>query len=628
MKKRFFFLGIFFIFSLASIFADRQGYEIKNFKYKATYHSDNTISVWETIDVNFTEARHGIYQSFYDDFYLNVAPAGKDEDVRYYKYKINNLSAQGEDFSVNHEDGLYTIKIGSASSFVNGRHIYNISYTCQIPDDRYDAADFIYCTVLGDQWSVPIDHFEFELTFENGLPALSDFAIYSGAYGSYKNALDIIAQKDGNTIYGEADFVQGGNSITIFSRLYEGYFTNERQANNFLLSWIFWALSFAFVIFQAFAILKTHHKTVIPTVEFYPPDGISSAEVGTIVDNCADQKDLASLVPWFASKGYLTIEQTDKTVVVKKVKDLEEGAPLYQKKFFNALFSASDTMAFDNAPASFYNDYTAARSALTAEFTGEKVLYKNKKVAIFSLLANFLLTMLFLMDNSPVESFYNIEQFVPSAISLVLGILATLFVNKKTFFKGKFLRGMIFISLFQALNFVFATVSILNSEVVVPKNISVCTLALSFLVSLFEFRRIVKSDWNVEISGKLVGLKQFIKTAEIDQLKMLVDENPEYFYKVLPYAMVFDLTDKWTNLFKDIDMQKPDWYQDSRAVKNTFNYYPLMMASCLNSINGGISSEITRHVASQSKSFAGGSSSFGGGGFSGGGAGGGGGGSW
>ncbi len=125
-----------------------------------------------------------------------------------------------------------------------------------------------------------------------------------------------------------------------------------------------------------------------------------------------------------------------------------------------------------------------------------------------------------------------------------------------------------------------------------------------------------------------MGLKQFIKTAEIDQLKMLVDENPEYFYKVLPYAMVFDLTDKWTNLFKDIDMQKPDWYQDSRAVKNTFSYYPLMMASCLNSINGGISSEITRHLSSQSKSFAGGSSSFGGGGFSGGGAGGGGGGSW
>lgn len=35
---------------------------------------------------------------------------------------------------------------------------------------------------------------------------------------------------------------------------------------------------------------------------------------------------------------------------------------------------------------------------------------------------------------------------------------------------------------------------------------------------------------------KILGLREFIETAELDRINTLVEENPEYFYSVLPFA--------------------------------------------------------------------------------------------
>ena len=81
--------------------------------------------------------------------------------------------------------------------------------------------------------------------------------------------------------------------------------------------------------------------------------------------------------------------------------------------------------------------------------------------------------------------------------------------------------------------------------------------------------------------------------SDIDKLNELVEDDPEYFYHIIPYAYVFGLTNKWIRNFEDIPVVTPDWARTSSG--------------------GG--------------SWSGGGG-FSGGGFSGGGAGGGGGGGW
>ena len=84
-----------------------------------------------------------------------------------------------------------------------------------------------------------------------------------------------------------------------------------------------------------------------------PPLGVSAAEVGYIVDSCADDRDLFALVYEFAQQGLLTIEakgsEDRPEVVLHKKADIPQTAPDYQRTFFQALFGKKQEFSFAHA---------------------------------------------------------------------------------------------------------------------------------------------------------------------------------------------------------------------------------------------------------------------------------------
>ena len=53
-------------------------------------------------------------------------------------------------------------------------------------------------------------------------------------------------------------------------------------------------------------------------------------------------------------------------------------------------------------------------------------------------------------------------------------------------------------------------------------------------------------------------------TAEKDKLESLVEKNPHYFYDILPYTYVLNISKKWIRKFENIKMPEADM--------GTFNY--------------------------------------------------------
>ena len=136
---------------------------------------------------------------------------------------------------------------------------------------------------------------------------------------------------------------------------------------------------------------------------------------------------------------------------------------------------------------------------------------------------------------------------------------------------------------------------------------------------MFNGRIVKRTDYNLEVTGKLLGLRDFIKTAEMPRLEVLLKDNPGYYFDVFPYAVVFGLADKWAKQFTEIKMPQPEWYSGSAFTYAAF-------ASSYSRGTGKIQDSVS---ASRSAARSAGSGSSGGhGGFSGGGGGGGGGGSW
>lgn len=128
----------------------------------------------------------------------------------------------------------------------------------------------------------------------------------------------------------------------------------------------------------------------------------------------------------------------------------------------------------------------------------------------------------------------------------------------------------------------------------------------------------LNTAYRIDMMGRLLGFKEFIETAEKENLERLQMEDATYFYRVLPYAMVFGLANTWARKFRTITVEKPDWYSTAGIYSGT-NFTNHLVSSVNDTVRSHVSS------CSHSSSHGGGHS---GGGFSGGGGGGGGGGSW
>ena len=141
--------------------------------------------------------------------------------------------------------------------------------------------------------------------------------------------------------------------------------------------------------------------------------------------------------------------------------------------------------------------------------------------------------------------------------------------------------------------------------------------------------------------GEILGLEEFIRTAEKDQLQQLQAEDEKYFFSVLPYAVAFGMADKWAEKFKDITLQPIDCYDGSYDNMDWIRPQRLMSSSMSKSIAdakaaAAVAAAAAAAAAARAASRSSSGSSYhssssyssGGGGYSGGGFGGGGGGRW
>ena len=127
----------------------------------------------------------------------------------------------------------------------------------------------------------------------------------------------------------------------------------------------------------------------------------------------------------------------------------------------------------------------------------------------------------------------------------------------------------------------------------------------------------------MKVLENILGFKDFIVVTEEDKIKVMLEEKPELYYDVLPYAQVLGVTDEWENKFKNLTIEPPRWYEG-----NNLTYFDCyMIHRCMHrAMTREIAAEMNRRSnkggGSIGRSGGGGSfGGFGGGGFGGGGGG-------
>ena len=609
--------------SASAIFA-WQDYETDAFNVKVDIGEDHVIHITETIRVDFHSAKHGLYR--------NIPYQPKF-------YKIKNIQVKGDDFDVSTEAEnnvvQKVIQIGSADKTVTGGKTYEISYDMVCFEDESKQLDYLSLDVLPTNWETPINSANITVKMPKAMD-WDELKIYSGAYG-YQNVIkdrylgvEYHIDKNKNVIRITGENLIQGTGVTLRADLPEGYWVDPAN-HDWLIYLLFGILIGIPVLMCLLWLLFGRDPKIIKTVEFYPPEGMTPAEIGYVIDGVIDNKDIVSMITYYASKGYLSIQEYEamKTTkfMVKKLKDIDSSEKRFAKTFFNAIFESGDRIKLDELPEDFGDLYWAARDQLKGWYTGEKALFtSSSKVCrgigtvllfgppVVSILLSALLSLEFL----------TLIGLIPLVILLMAGLLMVMmtFDRRDSMKKGKRTTLFVIGTVFIALGILIAaglTAYLLKSEIL-------ALLVIASTVVTYAFVLLMKSRTkkSAALQGKILGFKDFIEAAELNKLKMLVEENPEYFYDIMPYAYVMGLSDKWAKNFENIPTNPPSWYYggNSSMVFSTL-WYSHMITNCSRNFSSGIMNVTS--VDTGGGSIGGG---FGGGGFSGGGFGGGGGGAW
>ena len=141
-------------------------------------------------------------------------------------------------------------------------------------------------------------------------------------------------------------------------------------------------------------------------------------------------------------------------------------------------------------------------------------------------------------------------------------------------------------------------------------------IAFTVIIYLVANQLNKRTELGAKLLGEIKGFRRFLVLAEKPKLEALVEENPNYFYDILPYTYVLGVSNKWIKKFESLIVTPPCWYVGS-------NYQTFSMLQLNRAITRSMFSASSSYNPSRSSG-----GSFGGGGFSGGGHGGGGGRSW
>ena len=576
------------IFFLSIIFPlHAENFFIENYDVVLKVNREQKVWVDEDIDAFFTNASHGIIR-----------------DIPTIKSHINNINVS-EQYSVLRTLGNLSLKIGNPDTLIRGPHHYKIGFEHLLNgrDDKF------YYNVIGTDWDVPINHARFTVVLPKKINP-DDVGISIGAYGKAGFTNRAVYQIVENSLSGYiTQPLQPHEGITIHVKFPSGYFvkhTNKWKNITWLGLFIFTFLSL--LIWYIFG--RDEHVT--PVVSFYPPPGITSADAEQIYTEKVSKKGLASLIVYLANLGCIKISGDKSDFMLKKIADYEGD-----NEFLSAVMGILFRGKYDKAVCGYHlktsEDFYRGWTALETNINRKK--YKKRFFEKSSM--NFLLWILMggLLCGNVALSVFTLFDY-----DFSFGFLAPFFSFEMIFLavvcffsKGKNLQAIVlFVLIFgvQTVSLISQMKDIINLDNM-PQLIvgGVCSL-LSFIC----FKEMLKPNWyGRQILGQLLGLKKFIEVAEKSRLEMMVEENPEYFYQILPFAYVLGVSDKWIKQFENIAIKQPEW-GDRNFRLNNFNY----LMKNFNAVtvptveNGGIKR----------------TSSSGGGGFSGGGFGGGGGRSW
>lgn len=624
--------------------------------------TDGTLEVTESLNVRFDGSFQGLFR---DLMVRHVTAEGRGGRLRY--EILGATDARGASLRVEEEgiSGGRRVRIYVPDARDTVRTVvlrYRVHGALRFFEEGPEGRnhDELYWEVTGTGWEGPIRDASARVLLPEGASGVEAWG-YTGGLHSQEQAVLVETDTELAEIRATRSLDPGeGLTVSVVwdPGLVDRPSAVARAGNTFRDNWPLGLPLLAFVVmFRVWTLRGRDPVRRAIAVQYDPPEDMSPAEVGTLVDHKAEIHDITATLVDLAVRGYLTIEEKERTGMLARLSRTKDFAfhqrrprttwaelRPHERAYLEGLFPGSDTRdgfevksvgeAFSLLSQSFGAWREARREgrAFDAEAFQERWTRERKEKASGTAAAVAVAADGWDADPGagapdgagspePLAS-VDLSDLQNEFYTHLDGIRKKIYarLKKKGFYERRPDHASVpwvILGVGVLIAGVMLTISAANeagawTPRVVPALVG--SIASAVIVLGFGAKMGVRTEPGVRALEQILGFKEFLERVEAPQYARMIT-SPELFEKYLPYAMALQVEDRWARAFDGIYRQPPDWYSGSTAGVG-------FQASAFTRSMSSMSTQASRTMSSSP----GGSSGSGGGGSVGGGSGGGGGG--
>ena len=334
-------------FAPRSVQAQGRQYWVESFEADIRVLESGEIDVTERLTFRFEGSFNGVYRDIPVKY---TTPWGLD-----YGLRLEPVAVTGADgTSLRHEAGRqgddFRFKVWVPNADNASRTVilrYRVGRALRFPetDEGFESHDQLYWNVTGVGWTVPILSATAQVTLPEGLSQPPRTLAYTGPYGARAQEANIENLAINVVRIGTRGRLEPGEGLTVVVGWPPGLIhrpTAVDQARDLFAD--NWPLGLPFLtFFGMFGIYRWRGRDPkigrSVMVRYEPPENYRPAELGTLIDEKVDLRDIVATVIDLAVGGYLRIEETveegwwsDTTnTTFQRLKPADDALRLYEK---------------------------------------------------------------------------------------------------------------------------------------------------------------------------------------------------------------------------------------------------------------------------------------------------------
>ena len=540
--KNFFtvFLGVFMFFFSAHLVSAAES--INNYQVNIDIKEDSSIRVMENIQYDFgTDRQHGIYR----DIPLGFDTDYGNKNIEISKIEVLDNSRNERQFTTSRNGDDLRIKIGDPDKKVTGEQVYQVNYTVDWALRFFQDYDELYWNAIGTEWEIPIKQANISINLPESLSKDEvDFNCYKGEQGEDNDCNSMQTVETGNGVssieFSGSNLGNGVGMTTVVTFpksivQQPGVWAQIKKAVKD--NWIFGLPVFVLIFMTWLWYKKGRDPEGKGSVvaQYEPLEGMTPVQLGMLVDDDIDKKDISSELIHLANQGFIKIKYgDDEEYILQKQKSAEEASNEFDQKILNFVFNGQDEIKLSDIKKNASKNIRKNnfKRGISESLVNAGYYAKNPRQVkgIYFVIGFFVI----------FGSFFFFDSGLYSGLSLVIsGIIIMLFAN------------------------------------IMP----------------------AKTKKGAKAKEHVLGFKQYLSVAEKERMKFhnAPEKKPETFENFLPYAMALGVEEQWADIFEDIYDQAPGWYEGrqsrygAHAIVGQMNSFHSEVGSSMTSSSSGSS---------------------------------------